>query len=210
MKNRTQNTPDAGKRQDDPKNLRREPNAPSSDNQEGKKLPGEYPPQEDIMNRRDQQRVGLDEENFTRAIGHENNIRPKEAVVSEGNDVLEEPVLGNIEDAEEPAAREMERPVPKNINLDNDNLEFATGNESDVTEEDLQALGPKDLSMDMGEDEELLKHRVWPVDMAGKDLDIPGSEGAGETSGEAIGPADEENDFYSLGGDEKEDNMEGK
>jgi hypothetical protein len=209
MKNKNQNTPDASKRQVDPKNLKRdESNAPLDKGE--KKLPGEYPPQEDIMNRRDQQRVGLDEENFSRAIGHENMNRPKEPVVSEGNDVLESPVLGNIEDLEEPAAREMERPVPKNLNLEDDTMQFATGNESDVTAEDLQALGPKDLSLDMGEDEELLKNRVWPVDMAGKDLDIPGSEGAGDTSDEAIGPEDEENDFYSLGGDQKEDNMEGK
>ena len=207
MKNKSQHTPDASKRHDDPKNLRRESTAPS-DKKDEKKLPGEYPPQEDIMNRRDQQRVGLDEENFTRALGQENNLRPNEPVVSDGNDVLEEPVLGNIEDIEEPAARGMERPIPKNIDIDNDAIEFATGNESDVTQEDLQALGPKDLSLDMGEDEELLKNRVWPVDMAGQDLDVPGSEEASDNTEETL--EDEENDFYSLGGDQKEDNMEGK
>lgn len=162
------------------------------------------------MNRRDQQRVGLDEENFSRAIGHENMNRPKEPVVTDPNDVVEVPVLGNGDDLEEPTAKEMERPVPKNLRLDDENMEFASGNESDVTAEDLEALGPKDLSLDMGEDEELLKHRVWPVDMSGKDLDVPGSEGAGDSLNQAIGPADEENDYYSLGGDEKEDNMEGK
>lgn len=208
MKNRNQNTPDASKRGEDPKNLKRNESAP--DKNEEKKLPGEYPPQEDIMNRRDQQRVGLDVENFSRAIGPENLNRPGEPIVSDPNDVLEEPVLGNVEDVEEPAAREMERPVPRGLNLDDDSISFATGNESDVTDEDLEALGPKDLSLDMGEDEQLLKHRVWPVDMAGKDLDIPGSEGASDSLNQGIGPADEENDYYSLGGDEKEDNMEGK
>jgi hypothetical protein len=209
MKNKNHNTPDASNRQSDPKNFKRN-EGDASDKKDEKKLPGEYPPQEDIMNRRDQQRVGLDEENFSRAIGHENMNRPKEPVVTEPNDVLDAPTLGNIDDAEEPAAREMERPVPKNLNLDDDTVEFATGNESDVTAEDLEALGPKDLSLDMGEDEELLKHRVWPVDMAGKDLDVPGSEGASDSLNQGIGPADEENDYYSLGGDEKEDNMEGK
>ena len=48
--------------------------------------------------------------------------------------------------------------------------------ESDVTDEDLQALGPKDLSMDMGEDEQLLKNRGWPVALSGADLDVPGTE----------------------------------
>lgn len=213
MKDKAKNTPDASKRSEGPQNLKRNDSPSKGDSGMGKdesKLPGEYPPQEDIMNRRDQQRVGLDDQNFSRAIGVENFNRPGEPIVSDPNDILEAPVLDNVEELEEPQAREMERPVPRNLNLDDDNIQFATGNESDVTAEDLQALGPKDLSMDMGEDEELLKNRVWPVDMAGKDLDVPGSEGAGDTSDEAIGPEDEENDFYSLGGDRHEDNMEGK
>jgi hypothetical protein len=103
----------------------------------------------------------------------------------------------------------MERPVPREINLDDDNIQVPDTNESDVTEEDLQALGPKDLSLDMGEDE-ILKNRVWPVDMAGTDLDVPMAEEPDEDLDEAIGPEDEENDFYSLGGDRHEDNLEGK
>jgi hypothetical protein len=71
-------------------------------------------------------------------------------------------------------------------------------NESDVTAEDLEALGPKDLSMDMNDDEQL-KHRQTPVDFAGKDLDIPGSEL--DDDKEAVGSEDEENNSYSLGGD---------
>jgi len=74
--------------------------------------------------------------------------------------------------------------------------------ESDLTPEDLEALGPKDLSMDMGDDEQQLKHRVTPVDFSGKDLDIPGSEL--DDASEAIGSEDEENNSYSLGGDSKE------
>ncbi len=185
-------------------------NKESAEHKNEKKLPGEYPPSEDIMNRRDQQRMGIDVENFSRRVGIENFNRPNEPVVSNPEDISEAPILGNVEDAEQPAAREMERPVPKDINLDDDSIQFATGNESDVTKEDLQALGPRDLSLDMGEDEQLLKNRVWPVDMAAKDLDVPGAENSGDVSDEAIGPEDEENDFYSLGGDRLEDNMEGK
>lgn len=77
-----------------------------------------------------------------------------------------------------------------------------TPNESDVTKEDLEALGPKDLSLDMGDDEQALKHRTTPVDFSGKDLDIPGSEL--DDAGESIGAEDEENNSYSLGGDSKE------
>lgn len=173
-----------------------------------KKLPGEYPANEDIMNRRDQQRVGLDVENFSRNVGAANFNRPGEPIITRGEVVQEAPVLGNIDDIEQPAAREMERPVPKNINLDDDISDFATGNESDVTSEDLEALGPKDLSLDMGDDEQLLKNRVWPVDMAGEDLDVPGSELDDEN--ESIGSEDEENNSYSIGGDRHEDNLEGK
>jgi hypothetical protein len=77
--------------------------------------------------------------------------------------------------------------------------------ESDVTKEDLEALGPKDLSLDMGDDEEILKHRTTPVDFSGKDLDIPGSEL--DDASESVGSEDEENNSYSLGG-ENHENLE--
>lgn len=173
-----------------------------------KKLPGDYPPNEDIMNRSDSERVEIDVDNFSRATGVENFNKPDEPVVTDRNDVLEDPVLGDVRNPEQPQASEMEKPVPKDMIVDEDDMDFATGNESDVTNEDLEALGPKDLSMDMGDDEKLLKNRVWPVDMAGEDLDIPGSELDDEN--EAIGSEDEENNSYSLGGDRLEDNMEGK
>jgi hypothetical protein len=185
-------------------------NKSEKDNQD-KRLPGEYPPQEDIMNRQNMQRVGLDVENFARGIGIENYNKAGESTVSNPNSIMDEPDLTPLDDLEEPQAREMEKPVPKDLNLDDDNIKsFARGNESDVTEEDLQALGPKDLSMDMGEDEELLKNRVWPVDMAAEDLDVPGVPEDNNGMDQAIGPEDEENDFYSLGGDRHEDNLEGK
>jgi hypothetical protein len=170
-----------------------------------KPLPGEYPPNEDIMNRLNTERVNLDVENFSRTIGPENINKPNEPLISEPNDILEPPVMGSPDDPEPHAVQEMEWPVPKGME---DEDEFASGNESDVTPEDLEALGPKDLSMDMGEDEELLKNRVWPVDMAGSDLDIPGTEL--DDDKESIGSEDEENNSYSLGGDTLEDNMEGK
>ena len=171
------------------------------------KLPGEYPPNEDIMNRLNMQRVGLDVDNFSRGVGIENFNRPGEPTISDRNDILDEPDLSSIDAAEQPAS-DMERPVPRDLNMDDDRIDFAKGNESDVTAEDLQALGPKDLSMDMGEDE-ALKNRVWPVDMAAGDLDVPGVPDDGD-SRNAAGTEDEENDFYSLGGDRLEDNMEGK
>lgn len=68
--------------------------------------------------------------------------------------------------------------------------------ESDVTKEDLEALGPKDLSMDLGDDE-ILKHRIYPAHFSGEDLDIPGAELDDEN--ERIGEEDEENNSYSIG-----------
>jgi hypothetical protein len=85
---------------------------------------------------------------------------------------------------------------------ENANSDLITDNNSNVTKEDLQALGPVDLSLDMDEDEELLKQRTQPVDFAAEDLDVPGSELDDEN--EALGSEDEENNSYSLGGDNHE------
>jgi hypothetical protein len=108
-----------------------------------KKLPGDYPPQEDIMNRRDTERVGLDVENFSRALGHENMNKSDEPVVTGRNEILDPPeTLGNVDDLEKSPAQEMEKPVPKDlkldeddkgVGLDEDDMAFASNNESDVT-----------------------------------------------------------------------------
>jgi hypothetical protein len=90
---------------------------------------------------------------------------------------------------------------PKNVinnQSEDEKIDLVSGNEADVTEDDLQALGPEDLSLDTGDDEDL-KHRVHPVDFAGKDLDVPGAEMDDEQ--ETRGSEDEENNSYSIGGD---------
>jgi hypothetical protein len=70
--------------------------------------------------------------------------------------------------------------------------------ESDLTDDDLQALGPEDLSMDGGDDEQLAM-REEPVDFAGEDLDVPGAELDDDL--EDLGSEDEENNLYSLDDD---------
>lgn len=50
------------------------------------------------------------------------------------------------------------------------------------------------------EEDEEFRDRVTPVDFTGKDLDVPGSEL--DDDNEKIGNEDEENNLYSLGGDE--------
>jgi len=71
-----------------------------------------------------------------------------------------------------------------------------------VTKEDLAVLGSDNLASDDGEDDGL-KNRVTPVDFAGEDLDVPGSEL--DDSSESVGSEDEENNSYSLGGDSHND-----
>ena len=149
---------------------KRERNDALNKSESKKHLPGEYPPNEDIMNRLNQvERVGLDPDNIS-------NSKSAGAIA----DKMEAPFA---EDLDSPAV--------------------AAG-PSDLTKEDLEALGPEDLSMDGGDDEQL-KHRVWPVDFSAQDIDVPGSEL--DDKNESIGSEDEENNSYSLGGDDK-DNLE--
>lgn len=103
-----------------------------------------------------------------------------------------------------------------------DDLGIVPGTEADVTEEDLRNLGPKDKDLDMGEDEtieaapspetfgdgtEETVDDLSKADLAdemertGYDLDVPTPDD--DTNKEdALGQDDEENDYYSLGGDE--------
>lgn len=80
-----------------------------------------------------------------------------------------------------------------------EDIEKAPPSDADVTAEDLAMLGPRDADMDMDEDEQL-RARGWKPS-TGKDLDVPDVELGGE---EAPGEEDEENSYYSLGGDGKE------
>lgn len=94
-----------------------------------------------------------------------------------------------------------------------DDLEIVMGTEADVTNEDLALLGDRDKDNDLGEDElagsaelddkdidgDLLNEKS---DVSGKDLDIPEAEDDDED--EDMGEGDEENNYYSIGGDEKD------
>jgi len=75
--------------------------------------------------------------------------------------------------------------------LGNDELEIKMGTDADVTDDDLAALNSIDAEIGLPQNvsnEEL-----------NTDLDIPGSELDDEN--ESIGEEDEENNYYSLGGD---------
>ena len=81
---------------------------------------------------------------------------------------------------------------------DMDDDTIVDGTDADVTKDDLIALGEQDA--DFGRREELA--------VTGDDLDVPGAED--DDSNEEIGEEDEENNYYSLGGDAHEDLEEDK
>lgn len=89
-----------------------------------------------------------------------------------------------------------DEPPPQIGDMDDD--DFVPGNEADVTPDDLIALGEKDA--DFGRRDELA--------VTGDDLDVPGAED--DDANEDIGEEDEENNYYSLGGDAHENLEEDK
>jgi hypothetical protein len=82
--------------------------------------------------------------------------------------------------------------------MDDDDISRASQTDADVTADDLVALGEADA--DFGRREQL------QVD--GDDLDVPGAED--DDPNEEIGEEDEENNYYSLGGDAHENLEEDK
>jgi len=72
---------------------------------------------------------------------------------------------------------------------------------ADLTPDDLQALNAEENSFEG--DDAVLEGRAYPVDFAAKDLDVPGAQL--DDRDEATGDEDEENNFYSLGGENHED-----
>ena len=76
------------------------------------------------------------------------------------------------------------------------------GDIEDLIDDDKQQIEepPNDLNEEFDEG---LKNRTTPADFSGSDLDVPGSEL--DDDREQIGSEDEENNLYSLGGDNHED-----
>jgi hypothetical protein len=151
-------------------------------------LPGypHYPASEDLLNSANNEgRIDVNVENLTRS-SRTSNL-----------DLSETPPLAADSDVELP-----DSPALKD---DEDDLGIVPGTEADVTREDLILLGARNQDMDMGEDEDIRNCAGFPLDTTGDDLDVPGSED--DDANESIGEEDEENNYYSLGGDEM-DNIE--
>lgn len=133
-----------------------------------------YPAKEDILNPENHfERVDVDVEKLTRS--------PE----------VSKEYLKNIEGTPEAS------PDITQVDEDGEDIGTSQPSDADVTAEDLLLLGPRDGDMDMDEDEEL-RQRGWePKDP--KDLDVPEAEVVVKDEMEE----DEENSYYSLGGDEK-------
>ena len=114
---------------------------------------------------------------------------------------------------------------PYNDTVDerDDEVSIVAGTEADVTDEDLRMLDAAEQNMDTIDSSNLLRSALDNVDadgdplnekgsismdMTGEDLDVPGSNA--DDADEAVGEEDEENNYYSLGGDLHEAQEENK
>lgn len=112
--------------------------------------------------------------------------------------------LANSKNLSSRAIRNNGEDTESRIDDEDDDIKIVSGTEADVTREDLELLGPKDGDNDMSDDELVLANsRVDEVENEEEaDLDVPGAELEKET--DALGQDDEENNYYSLGGDRHE------
>jgi len=143
---------------------------------EDKDLPGypHYPSQDDIMN----PQSGFTKISADEEIANSKNISSRS--------------VKNSSDADD-----------SNQADSDDDLGIVAGTDADVTAEDLLILGDPDGDADEGDDEQTGTARVDDVEGdLDEDLDIPGAEL--DDKEENIGEEDEENNYYSLGGDRHE------
>lgn len=111
----------------------------------------------------------------------------------------------------------------KDIFEEDDDTKIVMGTEADVTAEDLALLGDPDKDMDMNEDELIRNEGLDDTDTdgdplneaavseysTGDDLDVPDADNS-EPDADSMGQGDEENNYYSLGSDNKDALNEGK
>ena len=138
-----------------------------------------YPAREDIMDQRTgSHKVDVDMENLASAR-NATGVSQRFATAHEGK---------------KNSGRENQQPIEEA----NDDLEIKPGTEADVNDDDLEILNSTN-------DEIGTPQNVSNEDL-NTDLDIPGSEL--DDDNESIGEEDEENNYYSLGGDRHESQEE--
>lgn len=116
----------------------------------------------------------------------------------------------------------MPLPQPFNDTIDDRDMEtfIVPGTDADITIDDLRLLESTGQNMNTADARNLISSALDNTDndgdplneensiiddMSGSSLDVPGSEA--DDANEAIGEEDEENNYYSLGGD-NHDNLE--
>ncbi|MGZ3844819.1 MAG: hypothetical protein ACXVBH_02115 [Flavisolibacter sp.] len=153
----------------------------SNDQKIDQDFPGypHYPAKEDIMDQRTgSHKVDMDVENLASAR-NASGVSQRFMAANEGQ--------RNSSGGEQPSADE-----------NTDDLGISTGTDADVDDDDLAVLNSTN-------DEIGVPQNVSNEDL-NTDLDIPGSELDDEN--ESIGEEDEENNYYSLGGDRHESQEE--
>ena len=101
--------------------------------------------------------------------------------------------------------KSLDKPVSSSLNVADDiddDLLIVPGTEADVTRDDLIILGEQNMEVD---EEEAVDAKIYSGDIDTQ-LDVPGEEL--DDQNEDLGEEDEENNYYSLGGDRQE-NLEG-
>ncbi len=114
-------------------------------------------------------------------------------------------------------------PFNETIDIRDKEVNIVPGTDADLTAEDLRLLEASEQNMDTADGRNLIGSSLDNTDndgdllnvdgslmddVTGSDLDIPG--GSNDDANELIGEEDEENNFYSLGGDNHESQEENK
>lgn len=101
--------------------------------------------------------------------------------------------------------KNVDRPVSSSMDTAadiDDDLIIVPGTEADVTKDDLIILGEQNIDDDDETDEEEAVDSKVHLGALNTGLDVPGEEQ--DDLNESLGEEDEENNYYSLGGDRQE------
>jgi hypothetical protein len=156
----------------------------------------------------------------------EERLKPDEAIIElpdvkdiPGQEFVHVPSLGELGDTTISSADEEGEGLFDDAG-DDDETAIVMGTEADITQEDKTLLEQTFTARPTTDDNELMRATMDNTDFegtrlnegsfgeqrSGADLDIP--DEVDETKTDAMGQGDEENKYYSLGGDEQDDKNE--
>ncbi|RYY39870.1 MAG: hypothetical protein EOO08_08215 [Chitinophagaceae bacterium] len=180
-----------------------------------------YPSREDIMDKRtDSHRVDVDVENLPNSKNL-SGVSQRFSGNSGSNREPEGTRKGDASEGETDALRSTDSRRPEigaPQDVDNGDLGLRPGTEADVDPDEARALANTDRGTtdsanlrraaldDRDFEGELLNEASFGPGHTGGDLDVP--DETDETQSDSMGQGDEENKYYSLGGDRNEGNEE--